>query len=328
MPDGPSSVLQLRFILPFAIMASGLTVGYLLKLRLGECGKRSTRLTRVGLIWVDPLNVCLALWGQEITDVRMAGLPVTGLAIALLASLPAYLWVRSRQVPPKRAGVLVSTSMFSNLGPTFGTFLCFVLAGERGFATAALFTIYFYPTFFTLGLLVGRRYGSDGQQVNAWRYMLDTMKDPASRNPVLSVFAGLALSFWAPERPEFLAAVPDVSVPGATFLYLVAIGMTLDLSKVAKYWRHSVGVGLVKFVYTPAIGLALWWLWVALGPDDPIYLQVIFIQACMPVAIFALILANLFDLSRNMANTIWLLTNAFAIVLSPLILVAARALGQ
>lgn len=308
-------------------MATGLTVGYLLKLRLGECGAKSKRLTRIGLVWVDPLNVCLALWGQEINDVRMAGLPVTGLAIALLAGLPAYLWVRARRVPPRRAGVLVSTSMFSNLGPTFGTFLCFVLAGERGFATAALFTIYFYPTFFTLGLLVGRRYGSDGQAVSPWRYLLETMSDPASRNPVLSVFVGLALSFWAPERPEVLASLPDLTVPGATFLYLVAIGMTLDLSQVARYWRHSVGVGLVKFAYTPAIGLALGWLWTLFGPDDAIYRQVIFVQSCMPVAIFALILANLFDLSRNMANTVWLLTNALAIALSPLILVAARALG-
>lgn len=308
-------------------MASGLTVGYLLR----RCGHgsdaRSRQLTRIGLVWVDPLNVCLALWGQEITDARMVGLPLTGLTIALLASVPAYAWAKWRRMPPKRAGVLVSTSMFSNLGPTFGTYLCFVLGGELGFAAAALYTIYFYPTFFTLGLLVGRRYGSEGQEVSAWRYALETMRDAASRNPVLSVFVGLALSFWAPERPEALAWLPDITVPGATFLYLIAIGMTLDLRKVADYWRHALGVGIIKFVYTPLIGLAFGWVWARLGPHDPIYQQVIFIQACMPVAIFALILANLFDLDRHMANTTWLLTNAFAIVASPLILITARALG-
>jgi hypothetical protein len=327
LADGLSQYMDPRFVFPLGVMLAGLTVGYVIKLRIGECIPQSKKLTRVGLVWLDPLNVCLALWGQEIADARLAGLPLTGLSIALLAVVPAYVWVKWRKPPPKRAGVLVTTSLFSNLGPTFGTFLCFVLAGEAGFAAAALFALYFYPTFFTLGFIIARRYGSEGEDLSALRYMVDTMKDPASRNPVLSVFVGLALSFWAPERPAFLDPVPEFSVPITTFVYLVAIGMTLDFSKVAEYTRHAAGVGLIKFVYSPMVGLGFVWLWGRFGPEDVLYQQVVFIQSCMPAAIFSLILANLFNLNRNMANTIWLLTNGFAIILSPLILVAARALG-
>jgi len=313
----------LRLLFPFIVMVTALAMGYALKPRLREPFAVSRRLTRVGLIYLDPLNIILALWAAKLHDSRLIPLPIIGLSMALLAAVPAVLWTRRRRTPPRRAGVLVGASMFSNLGQTFGTFMCFVLAGERGYAAGTLFTLYFYPTFYTLGLLIGRRYASE-TTLSPLRYIGDAMRDPANRNPVLAVFVGLALGLLGPPRPGFLEPVPNLVVPSTTFVYLTAIGMTLNFGRVRHYLPHSAAMGLVKFVYTPLLGLAFIWAYSFLQPPDVIDKQVILVQAFMPTAIFSLIMANLFDLERDLANTLWLLTNAAGIVLSPLILVLAR----
>jgi len=312
-----------RFLFPLVVMATALALGYALKPRLREPVAASRRLTRIGLIYLDPLNIILALWAAKLHDPKLVPLPVIGLSMALLAAVPAVLWTRIRRTPPRRAGVLVGASMLSNLGPTFGTFMCFVLAGEPGYAAATLFTLYFYPTFYTLGLLIGRRYSSD-KTLSPLQYIGDAMRDPANRNPVLAVFVGLLFGLFGRARPAFLELVPTVLVPSTTFVYLAAIGMTLNFDRVRDYVPHSAAMGLVKFVYTPLLGLAFIWAYSLLGPPDAVHKQVILVQAFMPTAIFSLIMANLFDLERDLANTLWLLTNGAGIVLSPLILILAR----
>jgi hypothetical protein len=309
-----------RFLFPLVVMTVGLTVGYIVKLRRTvDCLPLSRGFTRSGMIYLDPLNIILALWGQSFAHPKMLVLPVIGLAIALLATVPAWVVTRVRRTPPRRAGVLVGASLFSNLGPTFGTFLSYVLAGEAGFAAATLFTVYFYPTFYTLGLLVGRRY-STGAALSPGRFIADAMRDAANRNPVLAVFVGLLLGAFGPARPAFCEHVTAVVVPVTTLVYLVGIGMTLNPGRVRDYVPHGAVMGAVKFIYTPLLGLGFAWLYRVLNPADAVSPQVIFLQSCMPTAIFSLIMANLFDLDRDLANTLWLLTNAAGILLSPAIL--------
>lgn len=314
---------SIRFGFPLIVMASALVVGYLMKVRTGGCLPLSKRLTRTGLIWLDPANIILALWGQSFADHRVLLLPAVG---TVLTCIPAVLMAglaRSRAIPRDRAGALVATSMFSNQGPTFGTFLAFVLAGERGFAAASMYTLYFYPLFFTVGLLVGRSYGA-GARVSGWRVFVENFRDPAGRNCLLAVVAGILLSTVGPARPRLLEYLPDFTVPITTFVYLAGIGMTLDFSRVRTSLRGSYAVGLLKFAFGPALGLVTIAVLAHFGLTERLWSQVIFIQNCMPAAIFALVMVNLFDLDRDLANTIWLLTNGLGIVLSPLILVAAR----
>ncbi len=323
IPDLPLTPDQLiRFTFPLVVMTAALTVGYLVKLRQSDATALSRKLTRIGLIWLDPMNIVLALWSQSFASPRILLLPLIGTALTLLSAAPVALVARMRGTPRDRAGSMVGTSMFSNQGPTFGTFLAFVLAGEAGFATATMYTLYFYPLFFTFGLLVGRHYSSAGS-ASAGRLFLENMRDPASRNCLIAVAAGILLSLSGPGRPAAFEYVPDYLVPVTTFVYLAAIGMTLNFSRIRAFLKHTAAIGVIKFAITPALGLLVIWLMRPLGLLDALSAQVVFIQACMPAAIFALVLVNLFDLERDLANTVWLLTNGAGIMLSPLILVLA-----
>lgn len=321
----PAPADLVHFLFPLAVMASGLAVGYLLRTRIREPISASKRFTRFGMTYLDPANVVLALWAQQVAEPRLLLLPVTGFALTMLAALPAVAAARLRRMSPARAGALVGTSMFSNQGPTFGTFLAFVLAGEAGFAAATLYTVYFYPTFYTVGLLVGRRYSTE-REIAPWRLFVEAMRDPANRNPLLGVGAGLLLSLFGPLRPGALAVVPDLLVPATTFVYLTGIGMTLNFGRVRQFIPHSLAIGAVKFIYTPLLGLACIPLLAWLGLTDSVFHQAVFIQACMPAAIFSLIMVNLFDLERDLANTVWLFTNGLGILLSPLMLFLAQLL--
>lgn len=315
-----------RFLFPLAVMASALGLGYWWRVRSGGCLPLSKRLTRIGLIWLDPANIVIALWAQSFADSRLLALPLLGTALTCLPAGLMALVARARRTPPARAGALVGCAMFSNQGTTFGTFLCFVLAGEPGFATASLYTLYFYPLFFTAGLLVGRAYAA-GRNVSMARVLVDNFRDPAGRNCLLAIGVAVLLSRFGPERPAFLAGVASFTVPITTFVYLLAIGMTLDFSRVRSSLSGALGVGLLKFALGPALGLGAIALLASAGLSDPLWAKVVFIQNCMPAAIFALVLANLMDLDRDLANSVWLLTNAAGILLSPAILLAARAVG-
>jgi predicted permease len=315
----------IRFGFPLMVMASALTIGYLMRIRTGGCLPLSKRLTRLGLIWLDPVNIVLALWGQSFADRRVLLLPAIGMVLTCLPAVLMAAVARRRRMEPARAGALVATSMFSNQGPTFGTFLAFVLAGEAGFALASMYTLFFYPLFFTVGLLVGRSYAA-GKQVSTWRVLVDNLRDPAGRNCLLAVPVGILLSVLGTARPAGSAALLDFLVPVTTLVYLAGIGMTLDFSQVRGGLRGSYAIGALKFALGPALALLAIALLRGLGLTEPLWDRVILIQNCMPAAIFALVLVNLFDLDRDLANTIWLATNGAGIILSPLILIAARAL--
>ncbi len=315
----------LTFGFPLVVMATALVVGYRVKARTGDCLPLSKGLTRVGLVWLDPLNIVLALWAQSFADTRVLLLPAVGTVLTCIPAVLMAAIARARSLPRPRAGALVAASMFSNQGTTFGTFLAFVLAGEAGFAAASLYTLYFYPLFFTLGLVVGRAYAA-GSGVSGWRILVDNLRDPAGRNCLLAVAAGILLSLFGPPRPEVLGHLPGFTVPVTTFVYLSAIGMTLDFRRLRSSLRGAYAIGLLKFAFGPALALAAIALLGRAGLTEPLWSRVILIQNCMPAAIFALVLVNLFDLDRDLANTVWLLTNGVGILLSPAILVAARAL--
>lgn len=322
---GAEVVMHAKLILMLSVILGSLVIGYLAR-KLGLAPvSLSPRITRTTMTWVQPVLVALLIWGLEAPGWRTALLPV------LAATLMLVMWpvgagiARLQGLARPQAGSMVASCMFSNLGLTFGAFICYVLLGEQGAALGMIWCIAFMPMLFGVGFVVARLYGGEAQQ-SLRHTVRDILRDPASRNPLLGFAVGGVLHLLAPERPPVGAQVVDLLVPLSTGIYLFAIGLSLRLTSVVTYWRECLTIGSVKFVLTPVAGLALAWLVGYAAMEDRALLQVVFIQSATPTAIMGLVLAQIFDLDEQLANAAWLTTNIAGVALAPLVLQIAAML--
>lgn len=317
--------MQSRLILMVSVIVGALAVGYLArKLRVLPT-ELSPKITRAAMIWMQPPLLALLIWGLEAPGWRVALLPVMSAAIIALMWPIGAAGGRLMGLKRPQAGAFTVACMYSNMGLTYGAFVCYILLGEQGAALGMIWCMAFMPMFYTLGFVVSRRYGHDTPQTIG-ETLLDALREPESRNPLLGLAIGGLLYALAPARPAAGAEIVDFLVPFSTGVYLFAIGLSLRLTSVVTYWRECMAIGAVKFLVTPAIGLSLAWIAGFWAMEDRTLLQVVFIQSTTPTAIMGLILAQLFDLDEQLANAAWLTTNVAAVALAPVVLAIAASL--
>jgi len=317
--------MQARLILMLSVILGALALGYLMRKARWVRSDRSRTISRLAMTWLQPPLVALLIWGLEAPSWRTALLPVILAALIVLNWPLGVLGSRLLRLPGDRAGAFVLSCMYSNMGLTYGAFVCYILLGERGAALGMIWVLSFMPMFYTLGFFVARRYGGDGARTLA-ETLLATLRAPESRNPLIGFAIGGLLFAFGPQRPAVVADVVDVWVPISTAVYLFAIGLSMRLSSVATYWRESVAVGAYKFVLTPALGLGIAWLVGYWALDDRALLQVVLIQSASPASIMGLVLGQIFDIDEHLANAAWLTTNLAAVALAPLLLQIAAGL--
>ncbi|MCX7598749.1 MAG: AEC family transporter, partial [Armatimonadetes bacterium] len=277
--------IELRAAETLVVILSGLTLGWLSK-RRGLSAEKAPAITRTTLIYLEPLPNLLALWGLRAGDTKAFYLPLLGAALIVLMWPVGHLIGRLQRMENADLGAFVAASMFSNVGFTFGAFLCYALLGERGVALGTLYTASFMPMLFTVGLFAAGRYSSETTRP-AWELLKDTARKPESRNPIAGILVGLALYAAGVERPAAAGTAVNVLVPLTTFIYLFAIGLSMRPRTMLGHWRPATVLCAVKFLISPAVGLALG---VAAGIHRDAtsdLLPVLFIQSAAPAGIMS-----------------------------------------
>ncbi len=291
--------LQTKVVQMLAVIIGALAVGYLARKLRWLPGERSRDISRFAMTWVQSMLIALLIWGLDAPSWRTALLPVI-LAVLIALNWPiGVLGARLMGLRRHAAASFVLACMFSNMGLSYGAFVCYMLLGEQGAALGMIWVMSFLPMYYTLGFIVARRYGHEGPQTLG-ETIRETLRSPESRNPLIGFAVGGALYALGPARPEAVVQAVEVLVPSSTAIFLFAIGLSMRLTSVVTYWRECVAVGAAKFVVTPLLGLGLAWL--------------------------VLVLAQLFDLDEHLANAAWLTTNVAAAALAPLVLKIAAGL--
>jgi len=307
------------------VILGSLTVGYGLRKSGRVQPAAGTTLNRYTLIFFQPLVICLALWAMDRPDWRTLALPLYGACLIVLMWPVGALLSRVFPMDMPSRGSFVTSAMFSNIGFTYGTFIAYILLGPKGAALGALYCVCFMPTFFTLGFFVSGRYGP-GAARSIGGELLQLFKDAHTRHPILGIVVGLVLNFTGVRAPEASDAIIDLAMPISVAAFVLAIGMQLRLSAVKEYWRECVLAHATKFAISPLVGMGLAFVFGYWQMEDHSLLQVVFIQSSTPVAIMAVLLADIFDLNRRLAGALWLTTNLSAALLAPLVLIVARVL--
>ena len=216
--------------------------------------------------------------------------------------------------------------MFSNQGTTYGTFICYIALGAQGAALATIFVLPFAPMLYLLGFYLAGRY--TGAATSPWQALASAFRHGYSRNPLLGIAVGLLMHLVIPHLPEVGHRAIDVLVPLDTAIQLFAIGATLRFSVIGAYLRPVLLMQVLKFLVTPALGLGLAWAFGLWGQAGNQMVQVILIQCSTPVAILSLVIAQATRLNTDLANSLWITSNLFAVVWAPVVLWVVRLIGR
>ena len=141
------------------------------------------------------------------------------------------------------------------------------------------------------------------------------------RNPLLlAVLTGLGFSasgFQLPNLPEqFLKMLAGAAAPTALF----ALGITLVGQPVRAALSELTAISLLKLIVHPALMAAVFLLWPADQPIDPLWIQLAVLFASLPIAANVFALSQFYNVYTGRTATAIMLTTICASVTVPVIL--------
>jgi len=315
-----------KLLLTLALIISGLVSGYalqqIIRRKVEEHAILLPRLRkflqRFSILGLMPLSFIGAFWIIPFGDLRIALLPAIASSVALIGGAlglgTALLLKRSGS----QKGVLFTCGMFSNIG-SLGGLTSFVFFGEEGFALLALYKIFEELLYYGIGFPVARYYRMEGQDRRAARKtrLLGLLRDPFLLVASGSFLTGMGLNLSGIPRPAAYETVISIFVPVGVFLILVSIGLGMRFSSVGNHLVEGGAIFTIKFLVLPLIaGIASWLLGLH-EVQGGLPMKIVLIGASMPVAFNALVVASIYDLDLELANSCWLITTGSMLFILP-----------
>lgn len=314
-----------RLLLTLFIIFASLTAGYVFqilvragKLRISETEAYSLRLTiqKIAMFGLIPFSAMLSLWGLPSPDKRLLALPCLGIFAWVVGGILAIIQARFMRLDRSQTGSLYCCGTFTNIGAV-GTLICVMNFGEQAISYTSLYRL--CEELFYFGI---------AYPVVQWFSMPETTKltlrgfrlQPVLKVVILALTLGLTLNFLNIPRPVICATLSSGSMLVGTIFFLLAIGMSLRLSRVRCYLPHSVGICFIKFVLSPVLVTLFALLGGLRDIDGGMPFKVVFILSAMPVAMNALVPPSLFRLDVDLANATWIVTTLALVVVLPLLL--------
>lgn len=301
-----------------------LFIGYTFR-RLGVLRETwTTPIMKSLVMTLDPAIIILSLWTMRVAKLGpLLLIPVAAVCVCISTMFAGRLVSGLHQHNRAQRGAFIACSMFSNNGITLGCFLCLLLLGNRGLSLGVLYALYFAPSFFSVGLLVGQHYGTESKP-NLLSIAKAYFTSPISVMPNSAIAIGLILNGLGVAHPAFANKVMSPLVYVDVGVYSIAIGASMHFGRMARFWPECLSMAMIKFFIAPAAGVTIAWLLGLGNIADGLPLKTVYIQASTPVAMYALVLTNLFKLNRDLANAVWLFTTLATIAELPIIVLVLQ----
>ena len=200
-------------------------------------------------------------------------------------------------------GLFANAAAHGNYGFTLGGFLCLRLFGEEGLAVATVYILLWTVVVFSFYFPLARIFADPTRRMSL-RAMLGGIFDLRCLT-LLGILVGLALNAVGEPRPAFVTRTHllDVLVAGTTGLMFMVVGLQLFLGDMLRYWRLHASLVGIKLLVCPAVS---WGLIVAgrrLPLEiDALHEKVMMLESCMPMALFVVVMANLYGLRPRLAS--------------------------
>ena len=317
-----------RLLLTLTIIFVSLIAGYAFQLwvrsgrsPLNEESMRGLRLRiqKGAMFGLIPLSAMLSLWGLPSPDARLLALPALGVAAWLCGGVMALVLSHMMGLDRRQTGSMFCCGTFTNIGAV-GSLVSVMLFGEQTIAIAAMYRLCEELYYFGIAMPIAR-WHSQPSGGRAHFSLRDFRLEPVLKVILCALGLGITLNLAGVPRPELFGTLSASAMILGTVCFLLSIGMSLRLSRMACYVRQSAAISLIKFVGCPVVIVALAML-CGLGEiENGLPLKVVAILASMPVAMNALIPPSLFDLDLDLANACWVFTTLGLIVVLPVLLI-------
>ena len=271
--------------------------------------KRVPTLIGQFLFWIGvPLSIITFLRGADLSGALWIA-PVTAWMAILLGAGLAWTWIKGLALrqPADVSNKLSEGSFTLWSKPTQGSFLLASMVGNTGYlgfpVTLALVGekyfgwAIFYDMLGTtlgaygLGVLLAARFGRGAQ--SHWQLLRTIVQNPALWS------LGFGLSFRQIWLPDFAERGLQGLAWSAIALSLLLIGMRLSQLESGSYLKQaSVSLSIKMLLVPLVLGMGLFYLGIT-GPPQ----LVIVLQMAMPPAFATLVLAEVYDLDRNLSVT-------------------------
>lgn len=190
-----------------------------------------------------------------------------------------------------------------------------LLRAEQGEA-AARFAIYvdvlaISPMLWIVGVWIASRWSEADNGDGSLRSFIKTF---LSLPPIWAFVFAVFLNISNLELPQFIQTSARMLGDTTMHAMLLAVGMSLSLSSIARYWRISLIASVVKLALVPAVVFCLGL--VTLGDTSEVMKSTVLLAAT-PTMMATLVLSERFGLNTELLATILVTTTALFFVSLP-----------
>ncbi len=299
-----------QIILPiFLVLGSGLLLSRKLGLKRAPAGQ-ADGLRAFSTLVFYLLSPCLAFSSLATSDLGAAQVGQIGSFVVVMTLAPGVaVWALARllRLSPHETSSLLLVAMFGNVG-NYGLPLNELAFGQGGLDRAVIYMVITAVFVFSLGVMIAAH-----AQGNAPAQALGRL----ARVPIIyALLLGGLVRVGLLPLPDPILNATTLLARGATPLMLLILGLQLSQARIRGNWRLIALACSARLLLTPliAVPLAAWMGLTGLTG------QVAIVEACMPSAVFSIILAVEFNLDRDLATGVVLSTTLFSpLTLVPLI---------
>jgi malate permease and related proteins len=273
-------------VLPVFLVAAA---GFVLARRLDVEGRS---LGRVMFYLATPALVFRSLYETEIDPAALQIFALVSVAVTLLTGVLG--WMVSFDQARRQRAAMILTSAVSNNG-NMGIPICFFAFGAPGLALGTIYYVVSSLMSNTVGVIVA----------SSGRMPIRGALSKSLAVPVLyAAIGGLALNMIAVELPLPIFRAVDLLANAAIPGMLVLLGIQLHAAPLANGHAVILRSAVVRLAMAPLIAWGLTYLLQMSGVER----DVLILQAAMPTAVMAAVLATEFDTEPQMVATVIFLT--------------------
>ncbi len=219
-----------------------------------------------------------------------------------------------------KAGIHAATT-FGNYG-WIGWAVANVVLGQAGFERAVFFTMFWWPVFYSFGLLIGIVHNEPENRQGVGQTMVTRLLPVA-----IAITSGIILNLTEIVVPgiieDTVATFGDMTVP----LILLSVGMHLDFRTLMHRFPRATVVAALRMLSGPFIGIGVALLIRLVFPIDEISTRVILLNGAMPVATITPVLEDNYPMDTETVGAAIVLTTIISLISIPLWIPIAEKLA-